>query len=173
MLFNEKKQLNLSLRYNIDYFIQDLCYLKLVLVGTFVLVINLKMKAMFRNVWILFVMLFALATVNGNTRLHLDVDQYKQLEFLSTPNTSIQLPEISSNSHHIALFSGMLEAWECSDAQELKEVDQLLYFTIIPIWLSAMGVRYDKKQDFSFPTEHIGVILNPRYILFKCIKIPI
>jgi hypothetical protein len=150
-----------------------LCYLKLVLVGTFVSVINLKMKAMFRNVWILFVMLFALATVNGNTRLHLDVDQYKQLEFLSTPNTSIQLPEISSNSHHIALFSGMLEAWECSDAQELKEVDQLLYFTIIPIWLSAMGVRYDKKQDFSFPTEHIGVILNPRYILFKCIKIPI
>jgi len=37
MLFNEKKELNLSLRRNIDYFIQDLCYLKLVLVGTFVL----------------------------------------------------------------------------------------------------------------------------------------
>lgn len=128
---------------------------------------------MFRNILTLFVMLFALVAAKGNVQLHQDVNGMKQLELLSTDYSTLELPEVSSNVHHMTLFSGMLDAWECSDAQELKEFDQLLYFTIIPIWLSAMGVRYDKKQDFSFPTEHIGVILNPRYILFKCIKIPI
>lgn len=128
---------------------------------------------MFRNILTLFVMLFALVTAKGNTHLHLDVNHKEQLEFLSTDYSSFEFPAISSNVRHMTLFSGMLDAWECNDPQELNEADQLLYFTIIPIWLSAMGVRYDKKQDFSFPTAHIGVIHNPRYILFKCIKIPI
>jgi|GEM_PF-1141720 hypothetical protein len=133
----------------------------------------MKMKVMFRNILTLFVMLFALVTAKGNTHLHQKVSVSKQVKFLSTDYSSFELPEISSNVHHLTLFSGMLDAWECNDPQELNEPDQLLYFTIIPVWLSAMGVMYDRKQDFSFPTEHIGVILNPRYILFKCIKIPI
>lgn len=128
---------------------------------------------MFRNILTLFVMLFALVAAKGNVQLHQDVNGMKQLELLSTDYSTLELPEVSSNVHHMTLFSGMLDAWECSDPQELSETDQLLYFTIIPVWLSTMGVMCDKKQDFSFPTENIGVILNPRYILFKCIKIPI
>lgn len=133
----------------------------------------MKMKAIFRNVLTLFVMLFTLVTTKGSTQLHQDVNDSERLAILSTDYTSFQLPEISSNVHHLRLFSDFLDAWECSSPEELNGVDQLLYFTIIPIWFSAMGEWHEKKQNFSFPTEHVGVILNPRYILFKCIKIPI
>ncbi|UZJ66375.1 hypothetical protein OKW96_10120 [Sphingobacterium sp. KU25419] len=130
------------------------------------------MKAMFRNVWILFVMLFALATVNANTRLHLDVDQYKQLEFLSTLNTSIQLPEISPNSHHIALFQVCLKHGSVAMPKSSRKLTNCF---ILPSFLS--GYRQWEsgmtKNRISVSRLNIGVILNPRYILFKCIKIPI
>ncbi|WP_400261545.1 hypothetical protein ACFX5U_17025 [Sphingobacterium sp. SG20118] len=131
------------------------------------------MKSIFRCVLTLFVMLFALVATKGSTHLHEDVKAVHQIRLLSTNYAFGHLPELSSNEHHALLFSDMLDVWECKDFQDVNEVSLLLYYTIIPVWLSAMNISVDERQNFKFPTEPTGVIRNPRYILFRCIKIPI